>query len=166
MQSITSICDWRFLGNPSSSKEKVTSDESTQESRLSPNNRHLSRQHHVNDKAGSRSVDNDSLLPSSKIENREADDIQPTDKNGVSNCVSSIAAGHAKLKRLLGTLVQFATDISPDTGDTVRSLVMALLVHFLKIYFLKISNNLIIKTMSIVTFCELDVFKEIFYYEN
>jgi len=47
---------------------------------------------------------------------------------GVSRCVSGIFAGHGKLKRLLGTLVQFATDISTDTGDTVRTLVLALLV--------------------------------------
>jgi hypothetical protein len=45
-----------------------------------------------------------------------------------SRCVNGIFAGHGKLKRLLGTLVQFATDISADTGDTVRTLVLALLV--------------------------------------
>ncbi|XP_015179756.1 PREDICTED: protein CBFA2T2 [Polistes dominula] len=46
--------------------------------------------------------------------------------NGV-RCITGFFAGHGKLKRLLGTLVQFATDISADTGDTVRTLVLALL---------------------------------------
>uniref|UniRef100_A0A0C9RBR9 Cbfa2t3 protein n=1 Tax=Fopius arisanus TaxID=64838 RepID=A0A0C9RBR9_9HYME len=47
--------------------------------------------------------------------------------NGGLRCISSVFAGHAKLKRLLGTLVQFANNISADTGDTVRSLVLGLL---------------------------------------
>ena len=47
-----------------------------------------------------------------------------------SRCISSIFAAHGKLKRLLGTLVQFAMDISPDTGDTVRTLVLGLLVSY------------------------------------
>ncbi|KAG7213268.1 hypothetical protein KM043_002568 [Ampulex compressa] len=46
---------------------------------------------------------------------------------GSARCIGGVFAGHGKLKRLLGTLVQFATDISPDTGDTVRTLVLALL---------------------------------------
>ncbi|KAG5331069.1 MTG8R protein, partial [Acromyrmex charruanus] len=97
----------------------------------------------------SRSSDNDSPLPSQSLkpELEEAATgtanagLRTTDEQsdgavlvngtgvstGVSRCVSGIFAGHGKLKRLLGTLVQFATDISADTGDTVRTLVLALL---------------------------------------
>lgn len=92
----------------------------------------------------SRSSDNDSPVPSQslkpELEEGPGANAGPnacrTDEqsdgvalaNGTSRCVSSIFAGHGKLKRLLGTLVQFATDISTDTGDTVRTLVLALLV--------------------------------------
>lgn len=95
----------------------------------------------------SRSSDNDSPLPSQSLK-PELEESAPgavnagprtTDEQGdgtalangtagASRCVSGIFAGHGKLKRLLGTLVQFATDISADTGDTVRTLVLALLV--------------------------------------
>ncbi|XP_018393091.1 PREDICTED: protein CBFA2T2 [Cyphomyrmex costatus] len=94
----------------------------------------------------SRSSDNDSPLPSQSLkpELEEAAagtanaGLRTTDEQsdgavlangtaGASRCVSGIFAGHGKLKRLLGTLVQFATDISTDTGDTVRTLVLALL---------------------------------------
>ena len=43
-------------------------------------------------------------------------------------CISNIFAPHDNLKRLLGTLVQFAKDISPETGDNVRNLIIGLLV--------------------------------------
>ncbi|XP_063975124.1 protein CBFA2T1 isoform X2 [Diachasmimorpha longicaudata] len=46
---------------------------------------------------------------------------------GGLRCISSVFAGHAKLKRLLGTLVQFANNISTETGDTVRCFVFGLL---------------------------------------
>ncbi|KAL0102946.1 hypothetical protein PUN28_018329 [Cardiocondyla obscurior] len=93
----------------------------------------------------SRSSDNDSPLPSQPLKPEVVEEGAPgaanvgprtTDEqsdgvalaNGTaSRCVSGIFAGHSKLKRLLGTLVQFATDISADTGDTVRTLVLALL---------------------------------------
>ncbi|XP_011698241.1 PREDICTED: protein CBFA2T3 [Wasmannia auropunctata] len=92
----------------------------------------------------SRSSDNDSPLPSQSLKpelEEAAANAGPrtTDEQGdgaalanggatgASRCVSGIFAGHGKLKRLLGTLVQFATDISADTGDTVRTLVLALL---------------------------------------
>ncbi|XP_036147090.1 protein CBFA2T3 [Monomorium pharaonis] len=95
----------------------------------------------------SRSSDNDSPLPSQSFK-PELEEVaagagnaagsRTTDEQsdgaalangtgGASRCVSGIFAGHGKLKRLLGTLVQFATDISADTGDTVRTLVLALL---------------------------------------
>lgn len=48
--------------------------------------------------------------------------------NGNIRCITSVFSGHAKLKRLLGTLVQFANNISTETGDTVRTLVLSLLV--------------------------------------
>jgi len=95
----------------------------------------------------SRSSDNESPLPSQSLKPEleegpggTANAASRTDEqsdgaalaNGTggaaSRCVSGIFAGHGKLKRLLGTLVQFATDISTDTGDTVRTLVLALLV--------------------------------------
>lgn len=58
-------------------------------------------------------------------------DETKSESNGIGGrCISAIFATHSKLRRLLGTLVQFATDISPDTGDTVRALVLNLLVSF------------------------------------
>ncbi|XP_076655000.1 CBFA2/RUNX1 partner transcriptional co-repressor nervy [Halictus rubicundus] len=58
----------------------------------------------------------------------EQNDAPPL-SNGTAGtrCIAGVFAGHGMFKRLLGTLVQFATDISPDTGDTVRTLVLALL---------------------------------------
>ncbi|XP_033338085.1 CBFA2/RUNX1 partner transcriptional co-repressor nervy [Megalopta genalis] len=58
----------------------------------------------------------------------EQNDVPPL-SNGTAGtrCIAGVFAGHGMFKRLLGTLVQFATDISPDTGDTVRTLVLALL---------------------------------------
>lgn len=60
----------------------------------------------------------------------EQNDV-PAVSNGTTGtrCIAGVFAGHGMFKRLLGTLVQFATDISPDTGDTVRTLVLALLVN-------------------------------------
>ncbi|KZC09084.1 Protein CBFA2T3 [Dufourea novaeangliae] len=59
----------------------------------------------------------------------EQNDVPTASSNGTNGtrCVAGVFAGHGMFKRLLGTLVQFATDISPDTGDTVRTLVLALL---------------------------------------
>ncbi|XP_047368764.1 protein CBFA2T2 isoform X2 [Vespa velutina] len=64
--------------------------------------------------------------PSATCRNEEQVEANPLLSNGV-RCITGVFAGHGKLKRLLGTLVQFATDISADTGDTVRTLVLALL---------------------------------------
>ncbi|XP_023246944.1 protein CBFA2T3-like [Copidosoma floridanum] len=47
--------------------------------------------------------------------------------NGTARCISGVFAAHGKLRRLLGTLVQFAMDMSPEVGDSVRSLVLGLL---------------------------------------
>lgn len=44
-------------------------------------------------------------------------------------CIAGVFAGHGELKSVLGTVVKFATGISPDTGDTVLTLVLALLVN-------------------------------------
>ena len=98
-------------------------------------------------KNGSRSSDNESpVLPNSlKSETDEvssrSDDMTGNNEEGnkVSNTgsksISTIFSGHGKLKRLLGTLVQFAMDISLDTGDTVRSLVLGLMVRIIFIIF-------------------------------
>lgn len=97
------------------------------------------------------SSDNDSPLPSHLLKPEFEDGIgssggsagapancrteEQNDVPAVSNattgtrCIAGVFAGHGMFKRLLGTLVQFATDISPDTGDTVRTLVLALLVN-------------------------------------
>ncbi|KAK2579134.1 hypothetical protein KPH14_001304 [Odynerus spinipes] len=64
--------------------------------------------------------------PSATCRNDEQIEASPLVSNG-ARCITGVFAGHGKLKRLLGTLVQFATDISADTGDTVRTLVLALL---------------------------------------
>ncbi|XP_053981135.1 protein CBFA2T2 [Hylaeus volcanicus] len=58
----------------------------------------------------------------------ELNDV-PALSNGTNGtrCIAGVFAGHGMFKRLLGTLVQFATNISPDTGDTVRTLVLTLL---------------------------------------
>ncbi|XP_071865447.1 CBFA2/RUNX1 partner transcriptional co-repressor nervy isoform X1 [Bombus fervidus] len=44
-----------------------------------------------------------------------------------NRCIAGVFAGHGELKSVLGTVVKFATGISPDTGDTVLTLVLALL---------------------------------------
>ncbi|KAJ8673352.1 hypothetical protein QAD02_004614 [Eretmocerus hayati] len=44
-----------------------------------------------------------------------------------TRCSSIIFAADESLKRLLGTTLQFAMKLSPDTGDTVKSLVIGLL---------------------------------------
>ncbi|XP_058789983.1 protein CBFA2T3 isoform X1 [Phymastichus coffea] len=56
-------------------------------------------------------------------------DEPKSETNGTSGarCISAIFTAHSKLRRLLGTLVQFATDISPDTGGSVKALVLNLL---------------------------------------
>ncbi|XP_025602420.2 protein CBFA2T3 isoform X1 [Athalia rosae] len=91
---------------------------------------------------GSRSSDSSSPLPQgTKIENAESivgrlltvnvvhEEASPgSNGNGIGTSGGSASrVPHAKLKRLLGTLVQFASDISPETGDAVRSLVLSLL---------------------------------------
>lgn len=87
-------------------------------------------------KANSRSSDNESPLSSHQtLAHNEKDDSSSkleestgnsAEGNG-SKSISSIFSGHSKLRRLLGTLVHFAMEISLDTGDTVRSLVLGLL---------------------------------------
>ncbi|XP_046611928.1 protein CBFA2T3 [Neodiprion virginianus] len=91
---------------------------------------------------GSRSPESDSPLPqTTKLENGESivgrlltvnvvhEEVSPgAISNGIGPPGGSVSrVPHAKLKRLLGTLVQFASDISPETGDTVRSLVLSVL---------------------------------------
>lgn len=46
-----------------------------------------------------------------------------------NRCIAGVFAGHGEVKSVLGTVVKFATGISPDTGDTVLTLVLALLVN-------------------------------------
>ncbi|EZA57352.1 hypothetical protein DMN91_003118 [Ooceraea biroi] len=140
----------------SASREKPTREEAVQPEAHSPSSQQHqrigqqkqtngSRSEYKGASGCSRSSDNDSPLPtqSLKPDLEEGPGVvnagpQRTDEqsegaalaNGTasaSRCVSGIFAGHGKLKRLLGTLVQFATDISTDTGDTVRTLVLALL---------------------------------------
>lgn len=78
--------------------------------------------------------------PSSK--NQQLDEHQSNECNGPSignggapsaanRSVTAIFAGHGKLKRLLGTLIQFASNISQDTGESVRTLILGLLVSLL-----------------------------------
>lgn len=103
--------------------------------------------HEVSRGGGARSPETDSPLPQpAKLENGESlvgrvltvnvvhEEASPgsvsNGTNGQSTTVQNSRVPHAKLKRLLGTLVQFANDISPDTGDTVRSLVLSLLVSY------------------------------------
>lgn len=61
----------------------------------------------------------------------KSEDAEPK-CDSANRCIAGIFGAHGKLKRLLGTLVHFAMDISPDTGDTVRSLVLGLLVSWLR----------------------------------
>ncbi|KOC68984.1 Protein CBFA2T3 [Habropoda laboriosa] len=44
-----------------------------------------------------------------------------------TRCIAGVFACHGELKSVLGTVVKFATGISPDTGDTVLTFVLALL---------------------------------------
>lgn len=46
---------------------------------------------------------------------------------------ASSARSLAKMKRFLSTLVQFGSDISPDTGDRVRALVFSLVVSMVAV---------------------------------
>ncbi|XP_011637566.1 protein CBFA2T3-like, partial [Pogonomyrmex barbatus] len=139
----------------STTREKSSREEAVQPEAHSPSSQHqrIGQQKQTNGPRSeykgasgcSRSSDNDSPLPSQSLK-PELEEGAPgagnaasrTDEQtdgvalangtaGASRCVSGIFAGHSKLKRLLGTLVQFATDISADTGDTVRTLVLALL---------------------------------------
>ncbi|XP_020284027.1 protein CBFA2T3 isoform X2 [Pseudomyrmex gracilis] len=131
-------------------REKSSREETAQPEAHSPSSQHqrIVQQKQTNGsrseyKGASRSSDNDSPLPSQSLKpeledgsanagscrtDEQCDGATPTaNGSGASRCVSGIFAGHGKLKRLLGTLVQFATDISADTGDTVRTLVLTLL---------------------------------------
>ncbi|XP_024943840.1 protein CBFA2T1 isoform X2 [Cephus cinctus] len=127
-----------------SSREKSRDEDSTRDCRLSPSSQRSLLQttngsSRVDNKGSSRSSDSESPVPSSQShlksekEDSRLDDSQQIEatgsglSNGNGRGVSGVFGGHGKLKRLLGTLVQFATDISPDTGDTVRSLVLGLL---------------------------------------
>lgn len=136
----------------SASREKSSREEMVQPEAHSPPSQHQrkqangSRSEYKGASGCSRSSDNDSPLPSQSLkpeleeasgtvnaasrtdEQGEGAALANGTGGGASRCVSGIFAGHGKLKRLLGTLVQFATDISTDTGDTVRTLVLALLV--------------------------------------
>lgn len=47
---------------------------------------------------------------------------------GSANYATCVTRPLTKVKRFLGTLVQFGSDISPDIGDRVRSLVLNLVV--------------------------------------
>lgn len=59
----------------------------------------------------------------------EQSDVSVSSNNSAgSRCIAGVFAGHSELKSVLGTVVKFATGISPDTGDTVLTLVLALLV--------------------------------------
>lgn len=146
-----------FIAAPSAPREKSSREEAVQPEAHSPSSQQhqrLGQQKQTNGSRSeykgasgcSRSSDNDSPLPSQSVKSEveegsgaanpgartdeQSDGTALTNgiSSGASRCVSSIFAGHGKLKRLLGTLVQFATDISTDTGDTVRALVLALLV--------------------------------------
>ncbi|XP_034187689.2 CBFA2/RUNX1 partner transcriptional co-repressor nervy [Osmia lignaria lignaria] len=58
----------------------------------------------------------------------EQSDVSVSSNNSTgSRCIAGVFAGHTELKSVLGTVVKFATGISPDTGDTVLTLVLALL---------------------------------------
>lgn len=147
-----------FIAASSAPREKSSREEVVQPEAHSPSSQQhqrLGQQKQTNNGSRSeykgtsgcsRSSDNDSPLPSQSVKseleegsgviNAGARTDEQSDGaalangtgSGAARCVSSIFAGHGKLKRLLGTLVQFATDISTDTGDTVRALVLALLV--------------------------------------
>lgn len=74
----------------------------------------------------------------------QSDVPAPSNSNGGNNtgatsngnrCIAGVFAGHGELKSVLGTVVKFATGISPDTGDTVLTLVLALLVNPSHVFF-------------------------------
>lgn len=99
-------------------------------------------------KVNSRSSDNESPLSSqtpqgekdeasSRLEESSGNKGEGNGSSNGSKSISAIFSGHGKLRRLLGTLVHFAMDISPDTGDTVRSLVLGLLVNIFFQYDIK-----------------------------
>lgn len=64
--------------------------------------------------------------------------------NNGPRCIANIFTGHTKFRRLLGTLVQFANNISNDTGDTVRTLIFGLLVILYYIIFNYLISNYIL----------------------
>ncbi|XP_011504387.1 PREDICTED: protein CBFA2T3-like [Ceratosolen solmsi marchali] len=77
-----------------------------------------------------RSGDSDDQAPLQSVKSeREATEERPRDKTGTGGGrrLAGILATHTRLKRLLGTLVHFAMDISSDTGEAVRALVLGLL---------------------------------------
>ncbi|XP_017893612.1 protein CBFA2T3-like isoform X2 [Ceratina calcarata] len=71
----------------------------------------------------------ESAVPNCRTEEQnDASNRNNDDKNVPGNrCIAGVFAGHGELKSVLGTVVKFATGISPDTGDTVLTLVLALL---------------------------------------
>jgi hypothetical protein len=78
-----------------------------------------------------RSGDSDDQAPLQPVKS-EAPEERPRDKSSVSGGgrrLAGILATHTRLRRLLGTLVHFAMDISTDTGEAVRALVIGLLVR-------------------------------------
>lgn len=73
------------------------------------------------------------VLQNLKTEVTDSQDSTPDNKttdSGASRCIASIFAAHEKLKRFLGTLVQFTMGLGPETGDQVRHLVLELLVSY------------------------------------
>ncbi|XP_066594301.1 protein CBFA2T3 [Prorops nasuta] len=115
-------------GSTSGTRENVNSQNEGLEASPSPQSLKASARN------SSRSPETRSPLPSQLVKvdyDEEAAssraEVENESSNGGSKCIPSVLAGHGKLKRLLGTLVQFASDISQDTGDTVRALVLALL---------------------------------------
>lgn len=71
-------------------------------------------------------------------ENANETEVGTVSNNGL-RCINNIFSGYTKLKRLLGTLVEFANNISSEIGDTVRMLVLNLLVNTVPIIIIKIS---------------------------
>ncbi|XP_051170223.1 protein CBFA2T2 isoform X2 [Leptopilina boulardi] len=131
-------------GNEPSNAQKSHHTKNNNNNNINNNNNNNSNNNNNNNirsenKVNSRSSDNDSPLSSSQtlqIEKDEAsskleeivnNNCEGNVKSNASKSISTIFSGHSKLRRLLGTLVHFAMDISPDTGDTVRSLVIGLL---------------------------------------
>lgn len=73
-----------------------------------------------------------------------------------NRCIAGVFAGHGEVKSVLGTVVKFATGISPDTGDTVLTLVLALLVNSLPLLFALSSLSLSLsRSLACLLACSL-----------